>query len=31
VPGFVLLLTVFSLNTVGDRARARLGLRELSG
>jgi peptide/nickel transport system permease protein len=31
VPGFVLLLTVFSLNTVGDRARARLGLREVSG
>ena len=29
VPGVALLLTVFSLNTVGDRARARLGLRNL--
>jgi peptide/nickel transport system permease protein len=31
VPGAVLLLTVFSLNTVGDRARARLGLRDIEG
>jgi peptide/nickel transport system permease protein len=30
VPGVVLLLTVFSLNTVGDRARAVLGLRVLT-
>jgi peptide/nickel transport system permease protein len=29
VPGIALLLTVFSLNTVGDRARAKLGLRSL--
>jgi peptide/nickel transport system permease protein len=29
VPGVVLFLTVFSLNTVGDRARAKLGLRNL--
>ena len=29
VPGAILLLTVFSLNTVGDRARARLGLRDI--
>lgn len=29
VPGIALLLTVFSLNTVGDRARALLGLRDV--
>ena len=29
VPGVVLLLTVFSLNTVGDRMRALLGLRDV--
>ncbi len=31
VPGAVLLLTVFSLNTVGDRARALLGLKDVDG
>ena len=31
VPGVVMLLTVFSLNIVGDHARARLGLKDVNG
>lgn len=31
VPGVVMLLTVYSLNTVGDRARAVLGLKDADG